>query len=454
MVRRSPPRRFSRFYEHRLGPPGGFTKNARLIPFSPSFGTDILILPQSNSHSGRIVLVDNGLTQRIGHHAHFAFGLAHMQAAAGRPFLTLADAAMEPALARGPLRPRPVFTLRLNEFPSDDDPFERLWNDQQSGALRYAEDLSRSGFKPLESDLLWMPTARAREIAGLAAWLSACRRRPRVVLGFHSVIRPLDPGTVSGLLHRMAGRALAEAIGTERILAYATNRPLAQRLAAALGFPVHTAPLPHFYVRLRAREPLLELPEGDGVLVGCLGMQREDKRFADLPGLLSQIHARRPDLRFLVQVGAGDLDPSFAALETDPRIRLVRGYLEDRAFCALVAACDLLLLPYKPERYIARISGPFAFGAAYGTPSIVPARTWMAERIAEERAAGIAYDGGDEALVTALAHGADELARLQARAAKLTEGWRRWDAHALVRAVRRWAAGHSLQSLKAPAIAS
>jgi glycosyltransferase involved in cell wall biosynthesis len=407
---------------------------------------DALTLLDPAPNDGRIVLVDNGLSQRVGHHAHFAFGLARMQLASKRRFIVLADARMEPELANGPLRARRVFTLGLNQFPAEGDPFERTWNDQQL-ALRYAEDLSRSGFKPLQTDLLWMPTARAREIAGLAAWLKALRRRPRVALGFHSVIRPLDPGTVSGLLHRMAGRAIDEAVGQTRVLAYATNKPLAQRLSPALGLMVHVAPLPHFYEKLGSEEPLPALPAGDGALVGCLGMQREDKRFGDLPALLGRIHARRPDLRFLVQVGTAGLEPSFAALEANPRIRLIRGYLDDRAFCALIAACDLLLLPYKPERYVARISGPFVFGAVYGTPSVVPAGTWMAGRIAAGMAAGLIYEGDDDALAEALSRGADDRTGLKAQAGALGKPWRNWDGRALVKAVCRWAAGRSLGAL-------
>jgi hypothetical protein len=404
--------------------------------------------------AGRIVLIDNGLARRIGHHAHFAFGLARLLARESRPFIVLASRAMEPQLAADPLAPRPVFGLYLNEFIAEGDPVERVWNDHEIGSRRYAEDLERSGFEPLETDLLWMPTARAREIAGLAAWLKKRKERPRVMLGFHSLLRPVDPGTVSGLLHRMASRALDDAIGHDRVLAYATNKPLALLLTSAMGLPVHVAPLPHFYSQLRPDEPLPELPPGRGALVGCLGMQREDKRFLDLPALLKRAHALRPHLRFLVQTGADELSPSFAALEADPRIRLIRGYLDDRSFCVLVRACDLLLLPYRAERYVARISGPFVFGAVYGTPSIVPARSWMAERIAAGRAVGLVYEGDDRALVETLARGARDRADLRGKAAKLRKSWRSWDGQALLGVALHWSAGRSLEELKRGASAA
>jgi hypothetical protein len=405
-------------------------------------------LPEAAPSAGRIVLIDNGLSHRIGHHAHFAFGLADALRAEKRPYIVLADEAMEPPLATDPLAPRPVFSLRFYQFIAEGDPVERVWNDHEIGARRYAEDLERSGFEPFETDLLWIPTARAREIAGLASWLKKRGRRPRIMLGIHSLLRSVEPGTVSGLVHRMAGRAIAEAVGPDRVLAYTTNKPLAVLLTAAMGLPVHAAPLPHFYSQLQPDESLPEMPAGDGALVGCLGVQREDKRFLDLPAILSRAHALRPDLRFMVQVGADGLDPSFLALEADPRIRLVRGYLEDRAFCALVQACDLLLLPYRAERYVSRVSGPFVFGAVYGTPSVVPARTWMAERIAAGRAAGLVYDGDDGALVETLARGADDLVDLHKKAAKLKKSWRDWDGRALLEAALRWSAGRSLEELR------
>lgn len=379
--------------------------------------------------------------------------MARQLASSKRPFLVLADRSMEPALAAPPLEARPVFTLRLNEFLTEGDGFDRLWNDYEIGARRFAEDLAGSGLEPQEGDLLWIPTARAREIAGLAGWLKTQPQRPRIALGFHSLLRPVEPGTVAGLVHRLAGRALAAAVGKDRIFAFATNKPLAARLTHAMGLPVMTAPLPHFYATPAAANALPYLPAGDGPLVACLGMQRQDKRFTEWPAIIEQAHRRRSDLRFLVQVGAGEIGSSFAALDSNPRIRLVRGYLDDRTFVSLIKASDLLLLPYKPERYVERISGPFVFGAVYGTPSVVPARSWMAERIAEGRGTGVTYDGDDAALVEALAHAADDLPHLKAQAAGIRKSWRTWDARALIDIALHWCAGRSLENFKRGAAA-
>jgi hypothetical protein len=60
----------------------------------------------------RIVLIDNGLHQQIGHHTHFARGMARLLAASQRPFLVLAHRSMEPALAAPPHEARPVFELQ------------------------------------------------------------------------------------------------------------------------------------------------------------------------------------------------------------------------------------------------------------------------------------------------------------------------------------------------------
>jgi glycosyltransferase involved in cell wall biosynthesis len=244
------------------------------------------------------------------------------------------------------------------------------------------------------------------------------------------------------------------AVGKDRIFAFATNKPLAVRLTHAMGLPVMTAPLPHFYETAAAADALPYLPAGDGPLVACLGMQRQDKRFTEWPAIIEQAHRRRSDLRFLVQVGAGEISSSFAALESNPRIRLVRGYLDDRTFAGLIEASDLLLLPYKPERYVERISGPFVFGAVYGTPSVVPARSWMAERIAEGRGVGVTYDGDDAALVEALAHAADDLPNLKAQAAGIMKDWRTWDARALISIALHWCAGRSLEDFKRGAAAT
>jgi len=395
----------------------------------------------------RIVLLDSGLSRRMGHHAHFGHGLARLCAEQGIPLATLATKFVDAKLAADLANAEAVFTRSLYEVLAQGDVFDQDWTDYQTGRRLYAADLDRSGFEPRGSDLFWMPTARPREIAGFADWLLKHASRPQVVIGFHLFMRPMEPGSVEGLVHRLATNRLAEAVGRERIFPYATNRPLARRLAAAMNLGIYLAPLPHFYGPPAAPVAPPALPPGDGPLIVTVGVPKARKLGVPLPDIVRGALRRRADLRFVIQVKEAEPDADLMALGKLRQVKLVKGWLEDDAFAALIQASAALLLPYQRDRYAENISGPFAFAAAYGRPAIVPSGTWMAERIARKQAAGIAYKR-DEAVVDAIAVAVDRMAQLHAQASQLTDPWRVWDGHALLQVVRQWAAGESIDELR------
>jgi glycosyltransferase involved in cell wall biosynthesis len=403
--------------------------------------------PSDPRSESRIVLLDSGLSQRTGHHAHFACGLARLCAGGGFSLITLTTKGVEPALATELADPRAVFAQGLYQPAAAGDLFDRAWNDYRAGQRLYAADLDRSGLEPRPSDLFWMPTTRAREVAGLAEWLLKYGVRPRVAIGFQDLQYSVEPGNVEGLIHRLAARRLVQAVGQEQIFAYATNHRLAQRLAAAMNFGIYLAPQTLFYNPPAPAAVPPALPAGDGPLVACLGVPRPDKSGLPLPDIVREALRRRPDLRFVIQVNGAETNAALMALEKMPEVQLVKGWLDDGAFVALIQAADMLLLPYRRDRYAERTSGPFSFAAAYGRPAIVPSGTWMAERIARKQAAGIAYKR-DAAVIDALTVAADRLPDLHAQAANLARRWRIWDGEALLRVVRQWAAGDGTGKLR------
>jgi glycosyltransferase involved in cell wall biosynthesis len=257
----------------------------------------------------------------------------------------------------------------------------------------------------------------------------------------------MEPGSVEGLVHRLATNRLIEAVGRERVFPYATNLPLARRLAAAMRLGIYLAPLPHFYGPPAAPVAPPPLPPGAGPLIASVGVPRARKLGVPLPDIVRAALSRRPDLRFVIQVNEIESNGDLMALEKLRQVKLVKGWLEDDAFAALIQAAAALLLPYRRDRYAENISSPFAFAAAYGRPAIVPSGTWMAERIARKQAAGVAYKR-DEAVIDAIAVTLDRQAQLLAQASKLAERWRIWDGKALLRVVRQWAAGEGTAELR------
>ena len=395
----------------------------------------------------RIALLDSGLSRRMGHHAHFGHGLAQLCTEQGIPLVILARKQVDAKLMADLANAKAVFARSLYEVFAQGDIFDQDWNDYRTGRRLYAEDLDQSGFVPQGSGLFWMPTARPREIAGFADWLLKHEARPQVVIGFHLFMRPMEPGSVEGLVHRLATNRLIEAVGHERIFPYATNLPLARRLAAAMRLGIYLAPLPHFYGPPAAPVAPPPLPPGDGPLIASVGVPRARKLGVPLPDIVRSALSRHPDLRFVIQVNEVESNGDLTALEKLRQVKLVKGWLEDDAFAALIQAADALLLPYQRDRYAENISGPFAFAAAYGRPAIVPSGTWMAERIARKQAAGIAYKR-DEAVIDAITVALDRRAQLHTQASKLAERWRAWDGKALLRAVRQWAAGEGTAELR------
>jgi len=395
----------------------------------------------------RIVLLDSGLSRRMGHHAHFGHGLAQLCAEQGIPLVTFARKQVAAKLIADLGNAKTVFARSLYEVFAQGDVFDQDWNDYRTGRRLYTEDLDQSGFEPQGSDLCWMPSARPREIAGLADWLLKHEVRPQVVIGFQLLMRPMEPGSVEGLVHRLATNRLIEAVGRERVFPYATNLPLARRLAAAMRLGIYLAPLPHFYGPPVAPVAPPPLPPGAGPLIASVGVPRARKLGVPLPDIVRAALSRRPDLRFVIQVNEIESNGDLMALEKLRQVKLVKGWLEDGAFAALIQAAAALLLPYRRDRYAENISSPFAFAAAYGRPAIVPSGTWMAERIARKQAAGVAYKR-DEAVINAIAVTLDRQAQLLAQASKLAERWRIWDGKALLRVVRQWAAGEGTAELR------
>lgn len=171
-----------------------------------------------------------------------------------------------------------------------------------------------------------------------------------------------------------------------RFLEYADepDRELAERSFGRLadlvsgGAPVHlyceTDTLRRFLgdsFGLRPIDPcLLQPPAADPALrdtlrgedaalrVGFLGGSRRDKGFYRLPAIARATFSElasgpAPPLRFVVQVSGGGpedwLRRQLAAGDglSEGQFELVPGPLDDRSFSALLAGCDILLLPYS-----------------------------------------------------------------------------------------------------------
>jgi glycosyltransferase involved in cell wall biosynthesis len=107
------------------------------------------------------------------------------------------------------------------------------------------------------------------------------------------------------------------------------------------------------------------------------------------------------------------------------RVNLLVGETSTEEFQMAVGACRLVLLPYNPARYRARISGPLVEAAAWGRPVVVPDDTWMADMVKAGNVAGRVFEAFDpDNIAAAIIVALDAREQLDTRAQSLAPAWR------------------------------
>jgi glycosyltransferase involved in cell wall biosynthesis len=391
----------------------------------------------------RLFVVDPVRHDRRGHHWHFAEGALREATRAGFSvrFFVARSAAGRPL--PGP-DIHPVIRQGLY-LPVTGDREESFETDYGVGGMTLRDDLlGCAAFDPGARDLILVPTASLRTVAGLVAWRAATGSPTPVAFLFHDILpegASLAAETPAAAMARRAGTALRES--GARSLVGATNRTLADELAAALGIEVPVLPQPHWYELDDPAASPVAPPAPDGVpTVAFLGELRRDKGGHLLPAIAARLHKAGPPARLVAQ--AGFAEPGLAeqmrkAAHAGAAATIER-HLSNAEFARLIRDAALLLLPYERARYRARISGPFAFAVAAGRPSIVPDETWMAAEIAAGRAAGIAYAGDSaEAVGDAIAAALRDLPALTRAAEARAAAWRADNGSALIERLVNWA---------------
>src|SRR5690606_19720467 len=77
------------------------------------------------------------------------------------------------------------------------------------------------------------------------------------------------------------------------------------------------------------------------------------------------------------------------------------GALSDADYAGALQRSAVIVVPYEPASYRARVSGIFVDAVAAGCVTVVPSDTWMSEMIAQGRAAGVTFDRLDPSAIAA-----------------------------------------------------
>jgi len=297
------------------------------------------------------------------------------------------------------------------------------------------------GDKTTSEDVVVVPYARVPELGGLVRWFEKipADRRPFVVVLLH---RPEEEWQVDPTRQRITGNPgpMREAanrllgLATRGLLVLATNAPLAGILRSALQMDVSVSPPLYSYdfqERWFAEKGEEARPElrGRGFDLGLLGQMRPEKGANIAIEGIKTLMARRQGLQIAFHVSdkeaEGSFDSKLAGTQGQGKVNLFTGEMSHDAFLMAIGACRIIVLPYDPQRYRARLSGPLVEAAAWGRPVVVPADTWMADMVEGGRVAGTVFrDHRPDALCNAILAALDQADTLTADARVAAKRWR------------------------------
>ena len=124
-------------------------------------------------------------------------------------------------------------------------------------------------------------------------------------------------------------------------------------------------------------------------------------------------------------------------------IALVRRWFDEVWNQRRLETIDLMLLPYDERRYWFRFSGIFADALTFGIPTVVPARTRMAEVLQQGWGAGVEFAHQSVgSILEAVLAASDQINTLKAKAQSRRTEWRQSQCiEALFGMILKWTSG-------------
>ena len=377
-----------------------------------------------------IHVIQHGLVDLHSHYFNETLAWRQTLHDAGESFRIYSHVRLSPALV-GETGAIPAFRLAPDSQMEPAGSYSRL-PDFLDGAEIVADDLTRVLREPLSpADIVVVPYATERDLFAVAQFLARTKpeRPPRFGFIVHGpdlewTIGP-DRRLVQGDLSywHYAGKRLALETQSRPPFIGARDENLRAMLANLLRMDIRHVPMSTFPQAL---------PDGvakdvDLGMVGELRLERGSKGLGDL---FIALASRHPRARFLLQVATADQQAAIGAAAATAgvsgRIELVVGNLPVEAFLRNVARCRLIVLPYVASRYRMRSSGVLSVATGLGIPVVVPAHTWLSDRIAAGDASGYVFDQINADVLDRLLTRPDaERVRLEQFAAELAEPWRR-----------------------------
>ncbi len=167
-----------------------------------------------------------------------------------------------------------------------------------------------------------------------------------------------------------------------------------------------------------------------GLTIGLLGHQRPDKGWQFAPDFVPVILQRHVGARII----AHQSDPESMVEATEklrrlaarePRLELLVQPAVREAWFDLLDRCDIVALPYDPQRYQTAYSAIVGEALAAGAPVVVPAATTMSAALETAGGPGTTFVQWDAASIAAgITHAIGHFDELAGRAYRAGLSWR------------------------------
>ncbi|MDG5497429.1 glycosyltransferase [Niveispirillum sp. BGYR6] len=389
----------------------------------------------------QLFIVDHSLSSKSGHYFEYSRSVAQGAAQCGWEVRILAnrqlrlDDGESLAEALGVKEVRPVFDYGWSRW-SDIPPHQPIQGHFGHDVLL---ELAAAGVGPADlvlihtlgwsqlSQLLW-------SLAAIPPWRAAKLPRFSIVLRYDP--RDLDTGysrKVVALCNRLAAN--------KRMAARVRFHTDTDRLTALCGrlLKVQASTLPIPFDQAAMLRALEKAEDGRGSGKGVpgpltlvyIGDAREEKGYPLLPEMVRQLwesYFRTGRLRLLAQsnfnIAGGEATVPEARQRLrqfpSPEVHLLTSALDTDAYYGLLAAADIVLIPYNPERYQARSSGIMVQAQCAGKVVVTSSGSWMETRAAD----GTVTFDGPATFVDAVRRAVDGYEVLHRQAVARTEYWR------------------------------
>ena len=383
---------------------------------------------QSAQAAQTLLLVDNNLLNRVGHHYNYALSLRNHCREAGVGFCALVKRKAESDVL-DELDGSPVFHRGIHDT-SEENPYPQEWGglratyDFLGSNDQFARDLE-AGIRGRAStgDVIFLPNATPRQILGVALLLkkSPIYRLLRFVLMLRYSVN-LASGPINARKNNLDKETAEQyAFSLEKLMSTAPagsvrlttdSQELAKEYRALAKRPVEVLPIPHTSNEgLGAPTAGVPTKNKSKLRIVFLGDARDEKGFELLPAVAKACSQEpwlsRVELVFHAYVSSHYHLKMGMVIEemskTKARnLQLVTSSLGAEAYHYLLASADLVLLPYDALTYRSRTSGPFVEAICSGKPVVVPAQSWMSTQLGNSGAGKTFVSGNATDLVNAV----------------------------------------------------